>query len=303
MSIFTEILEYTYNDLRAKQRSIGKLFPAFGDRVKAVANNGGVSMREQMPDYWHFDVASGTKPGIKYDVYLQFLNLEEMIKKYSGDHRLWNKDQTDVDYRLLAAEILNNVDMRTSCSCPATLYWGQDYIRTQVDAQFGKQEERPPNERNPHQYGAYCKHGENVFRVLPAYTSTFASFLKKYWAGEVSDTVEIAKQEAGIIHGGAEELKRRAEERPVVYTRGGKATTIPKAARPGEEPEEGPFEEPAGTTYKEEPPEETGEEVPPENIGPGPGPATRPGTKKLGPAEPEVKPEDKNKKGKYRPHE
>jgi hypothetical protein len=275
------IKEVTFNDLRVKQRSIGQLFPSFGARVQAVAAHGGVEMKEQLPEWWHFEVASGTKPGVNYDVYVQFLNLEEMIRRYAGDRRLWNKEGTDVNYRLLAAEVLNHVDMRTSCSCPATLYWGQDFIRTARDAQFGKQEYRPPRIRNPHQYGAYCKHGQNVFDVLPAYTSTFASFLKKFWAGEVNDAVEITKSLYAGAKKGAEELGRRQAERPVAYTRGGKPITLP--------PEE------------EQPPEE---ELPPEGGVPvepiGPQPATSPATRKPGP---EPKPEDKGKKGKYKPNE
>jgi len=256
-----------------------------------------VSMREQMPEYWHFEVASGTKAGIKYDVYVQFLNLEEMIRKYAGDQRLWNAAKDNVDLRLLAAEILNRVDMRTSCSCPATLYWGQDYIRTQRDAQFGKQEERPPNIRNPRQYGAYCKHGQNVFSVLPSYTTTFASFLKKYWLEEITDSVELAKEQLGFFKKATVELgKREPGVRPTTYAKGGRE--IPPSEAPGEEPPE-----------EELPP--TPEEPP---IGPaGPTPATRgageitpkattPAAKKLG-IGPEIRPKDKSRKGKYKPNE
>jgi len=296
--------EITFNDLRVKQRSIGKLFPPFGARVKAVAANGGVSMREQMPTYWHFQVASGTKPGIKYDVYVQFLNIEQMIKKYAGDQRLWNTAGDNVDLRLLAAEILNKVDMKTSCSCPATLYWGQDYIRTQRDAQFGRQEDRPPNVRNPRQYGAYCKHGQLVFNVLPAYTSTFATFLKKFWIKEIDATVEIAKEQAGLFKQAAAELGQRAEDRPAAFSKSGREVPLP----PGEVlPEEEPPEE--------EPPEEDVPPTPPDDV-PGPkrpGPATkgageiapkatRPAVKRLG-IEPEVRPKDKGRKGKYKAKE
>jgi hypothetical protein len=301
-SIVEHILnEITFNDLRVKQRSIGKLFPAFGPRVKAVAANGGVHMREQMPEYWHFEVASGTKPGISYDVYVQFLNLEQMIKKYASDRRLWNKAGDDVDMRFLAAEILNKVDMKTSCSCPATLYWGQDYIRTQRDAQFGRQETRPPNIRNPRQYGAYCKHGQNVFNVLPAYTTTFASFLKKFWLDEITDTVELAKEQTGMFKKAAIELGTRVpEERPAAFARGGREVPPPAAKAP----------------EIEEPPEAPAEEAPPETRPPGPEltpkatkgagqllpKATRPGITKMG-IEPEVRPPDKNRKGKYKPNE
>ena len=298
MSIYSEILEYTFNNLRVKQRSMGKLFPSFGQRVQAVAANGGVSMREQMPEWWHFEVASGTKAGVKYDVYVQFLNLEEMIRKYAGDRSLWKNDESGPNFQLLAAEILNHVEMRTSCSCPATLYWGTDYIRTQRDAQFGRQEDRAPNIRNPRQYGAYCKHGQNVFDVLPKYTSTFASFLKKYWAGEVSDTVELAKTEYAGVQKAAAALGTAEEERPVAYARGGREVPLPPE-EPGEEPPE------------EETPPPTGPEEPPKSKGPVPATkfagqlqpkATQPAVKRMG-IEQEEGPKDRSKKGKYTPNE
>jgi len=296
-SLIEHILnEITFNNLRVKQRSIGKLFPSFGARVKAVASNGGVSMKEQMPEYWHFEVASGTKPGVKYDVYVQFLNLEEMIRKYAGQRRLWNQAQDNVNYRLLAQEVLNHVDMRTSCSCPATLYWGQDYIRTQRDAQFGRQEDRAPNIRNPRQYGAYCKHGQLVFDVLPLYTTTFASFLKKYWAGEVSDTFELAKEQMPAP-GMGKPTRGEQEEFPFA-ARAGRETPAAE-----EKPEQMEFEFPE-------------EEAPPEAEVPGPqraAPATKgagailpkattPAAKKLG-IEQEARPKDQGKKGKYKPNE
>jgi len=293
--------EITFNDLRVKQRSIGKLFPTFNKRVKAVASKGGVSLQEQMPTYWHFKVASGTKEGVKYDTYIQFVNLEEMIKKYSGDRRLWNKAGDNIDLRLLAAEILNNVDMKTSCSCPATLYWGQDYIRTQRDAQHGKQEERPPKIRNPKQYGAYCKHGQNLFNVLPAYTATFASFLKKFWLDEIESAVELSAEEFAGFKKVASELGQQAGEMPTRYDRSGEAVPYSKEFPPeGEEPaeEDLPKEEPeedeiVKPTHPSRATKTAGEITPK---------ATKPGVKRLG-IEQELGPKDSRRKGKYKPKE
>lgn len=294
-SIYEHIVnEITFNQLRNKQKSIGKLFPPFGQRVKDVAANGGVQMREMMPEHWHFTVTSGTKAGVKYDVYVQFVNIDEMIKKYAGDKSLWKADGSEPNYNLLAAEILNNVDMRFSCSCPADLYWGGAYIKTQRDAQFGRQEYRPPDIRNPHQYGAYCKHSELVAQVLPFYTSTFASFLKKYWLDEVNDTIELLQQQRDEFAAAGEELGKRAERG--TYARGGR-----KAPEPPEEDED----------EGEEPPIPPDEEEPPPNVNPPeatkaatqlPAKGGRPGTKRLG-IQPEPGPKDTQKKGKYKAQE
>ena len=292
------INEINFNRLRTKQKSIGKLFPPFKQRVKAVAANGGVQMREMMPEFWHFTVTSGTKEGVKYDVYVEFSNIYEMIKKYAGNKKLWKKDQSGPNYMLLAAEILNSVDMKFSCSCPADLYWGGAYIKTQRDAQFGRQENRPPNIRNPRQYGAYCKHIDLMASVLPNYTSTFASFLKKYWSDEVDNAVELFKQQKAAFGAVGQELgKMAAEPSP------GRAGRFDR----GDEdmPPEMPPED-------EEPPTPPDDEPPP-NVGPQsatkagttlPAKGTSPALKRTG-IEDEEHPriKDKNRKGKYTPNE
>jgi len=298
------LAEITYNNLKTKQKSIGKLFPEFGQRVKTVASKGGVQMREMMPEHWHFTVTSGTKEGVKYDVYVQFNNIPEMIKKYAGDKSLWVKDGSRPNYNLLAAEILNNVDMKLSCSCPADLYWGGAYIKTQRDAQFGRQEDRPPNIRNPHQYGAYCKHTELLASVLPNYTSTFASFLKKYWEDEVNDTVELLAQQQAEFGAAGEELGKMADEKPTAMRRGGSEVPLPpQDDLEDEEDEEGE----GGVPLPDDEPE------PPPNVGPQsatktatglPAKATEPGLKRHGiEPESEHRPKDRKRKGNYEPKE
>jgi hypothetical protein len=197
-----------------------------------------------LPEVWHFKVPSGTKPGIKYDVYVRFRNLEEMIKKYAPDKRLWNKARTTVDLRLLASEIMNSIDIETDCACPADLYWGPEYIKTQRQAQYDHEENRPPDIRNPHQYGALCKHGQLVFEVLPMYLGTFASFLKEYWIDVIENAVEAGTAEFGDIQRAARELGRREEEE------------IAKRGRPGR----GAEERPKGEAEEEIPVAEPGDE-------------------------------------------
>jgi len=235
MSVFGKLLEYTYNDMMRKQLSINRLFPPFPKRVKDVAKNGGVRLKEMFPETWHFTVTSGTQEGLKYDVYLKFKNIYQMLKKFVPDQKLWKKDKSGVDFRKLAAEVFNNVDLETSCSCPATLYWGQDYIRTQRDAQYGEPEDRRPKVRNPREYGALCKHGDLVFEVLPAYTSTFAKHLKQYYGKTVEQLEQQAKATTQAAKTAAAELGKRAEREPIGYARGGKPVYA-------EEPEEEPGE-------------------------------------------------------------
>ena len=75
--------EYTFGNFIRKQKSITTLFPKFKERVMGVTKNGGVRLYEMEPNsVWHFKVTSGTELGLKYDVYLKFKNLLQMIEKF-----------------------------------------------------------------------------------------------------------------------------------------------------------------------------------------------------------------------------
>lgn len=221
--MFGKLLEYTYNNMARKQLSVNRLFPTFPDRVKAVAAHGGVRLKEMFPETWHFTVASGTQDDVKYDIYVKFKNIYEQLKRFVPDQRLWKKDGSGVDYRKLAAEVFNTVDLETSCSCPASLYWGPDYIRTQRQAQYGEPEDRRPKIRNPREYGSLCKHGDLVWEVLPAYTMTFAKHLKQYYSKTVEQLEKTAIDTTQAVKAAGKELGKKASTRKVAgYTRGGK---------------------------------------------------------------------------------
>jgi len=162
---------------------------------------------------WHFKVHSGTKDGLKYDVYMKLKNPEEMIQKYVANKKLWKKDMSGVDHSKMAAEIFNDVDLEMDCSCPADLYWGPEYIKTQRKAQYGDQENRPPKKRNPKQYGINCKHAQSVVTALPFYVVTLAGYLKKYYANEIKKVEDKVKGTTAQIKKGAEFLSKKQEEK------------------------------------------------------------------------------------------
>lgn len=205
MSDYRDIIESilneddTYNSLLKKQASVGKLFPKFFDRVKAVAQNGGVKLVEMFPEIWHFKVDSGDEQrhsaGVKYDVYFNFKNIGEILQKWVPNRKIWLPNESHVDYRKLAAEVLNDVSVEEDCSCPSDSFWGSEYIKTKRGSQYGRKETRPPKIRNPHQYGSLCKHAQLVMDVFPFYVSTFASFLKKYWHEEIVDLEDAFRKE------------------------------------------------------------------------------------------------------------
>lgn len=212
--MYQQLLEYTYNNMLRKQKSITKLFPKFFDRVKAVASKGGVKPVKFGADIWGFEVASGTKDGVKYDVTLHFVNIPEVLKKWAPKRSLWLEGKQQINYRKLAPEVINDVDMEWRCSCPADLYWGKQYIRTTKKANFGDPENRPPRIKNPRQYGAICKHGELVLEVLPWYTQDFAAILKDFYADEIQAIINSISKEKEKFKAAGKELGKKVEPKP-----------------------------------------------------------------------------------------
>jgi hypothetical protein len=197
-----QLFELKYSEFVQKQKSITKLFPKYPERVQAINANGGIRIIHQFPEVWQFKVASGTKKGVSYTVFLRFKNIKELLAEYVPNKQLWLKSGDGINYNLLAPEIFDKVDIEMGCSCPATLYWGKDFIRTQNKAQWGDGETRPPDIRNPNRYGIACKHGGDVLERLPFYTSTFASFLKSFYSGEVNELLKkvLEREEEVAAH-------------------------------------------------------------------------------------------------------
>lgn len=230
-----QLLEYTFTDFKKKQLGITDLFPTFHDRVRKVAGKGGVLLKERFPKVWHFKVASARAgeeepAGKKYDVYVEFKNIYPLIKKHVLDKDLWKKDGSGINHRALADRIFDEVDMETSCSCPASLYWGPDYIRTQVDAQYGDQEDRPPKVRNPREKGVLCKHGDLVFDVLPVYKSTFARHLIEFYKKSIEAIEQQVKD--GDIEVEEPVKKMRPKRRPTGRTATRKAPPVASEPAP-----------------------------------------------------------------------
>lgn len=206
-----QLLEFTFNDVARKQRSITSLFPTFFTRVRNVNNKGGVRLVKVEKEKWVFKVHSGTKNTVWYDVIMYFDILPSMIIKYSKDKMLWVKDGSRVDHNKLAKKIFFETDLKMSCSDPSFLYYGFDYILTQRDAKYGDPENRSPDIKNPKQYGAVCKHIQALLNVLPAYLGSFAKFLSIAYKSEITSAENTVKQEAERFSKAADFLKRRKD--------------------------------------------------------------------------------------------
>ena len=138
-------------------------------------------------DKWFFKVHSASTSGKTYKVAIKFRNILNLLFKALRDEKIWKEGQEEIDYRKLAIEIFPELDMEIGCECPAFQYWGGAYILTKRGSKYGRPETRRPKIRNPHEYGAFCKHIQLVQDLLPMYASTFSKYLKQTYAKEIAE--------------------------------------------------------------------------------------------------------------------
>ncbi len=94
--------------------------------------------------------------------YIRFLEWDEQVRDTS---------LTAVE----AARLLFwGANIQVHCGCPAFLFWGSQYILTQVDAAIVP-EIRFPHVRNPHLKGVVCKHLNRTLKVLPFHLGDMAT--------------------------------------------------------------------------------------------------------------------------------
>jgi len=69
-------------------------------------------------------------------------------------------------------------NLRIHCQCPAYLFWGMQYIDTQLDIAI-RPETRFPAIRNPQLKGIACKHLIRTLKVLPFHLGDMANAIKQ----------------------------------------------------------------------------------------------------------------------------
>ena len=92
----------------------------------------------------------------------------------------WNVFIDDETYNPIdrARALMMQSDLKVHCTCPSFLFWGYQYLLTQIDAAVVP-EDRPPNKRNPQQRGIICKHLNRTFRSYPFFVTDFASYIRR----------------------------------------------------------------------------------------------------------------------------
>ena len=209
-----KLIEANVAQINRKQQSITRLFPTFFDRTKKVASMGGLKLHNININTWYFKVHSGTKSDVWYDNILYFVNVVPLLSKLVKDQRLWIADGSRIDRSKLARQFLDQVDIKLSCSCPAALYWGSDYILSlnKYQAKYGDPETRSPRIRNPKQYGIMCKHMHNVLRVLPFYVTTITKWLTQFYNKDIAGFEAEAKKELSKYKVVGAELGKKKKE-------------------------------------------------------------------------------------------
>ena len=238
--IVDKLKEATVSDIARKQRTITSLFPAHPGRVEKVGHMGGVRLGKLGTETWHFKIHSGTKKSTWYDAVVHFSNITGTLNKLVMDKRLWVKDQSKVDLRLLAGEFRSQSEVKIECNCPCQQFWGFNYIlsKDQYNAKYGSAETRSPSKRNPRQYGAICKHLDALFKSLPFYNSTIARWLNDFYGKDIQELEALANKESEKFKKAGKELGKKVEpkkeEKPKQEP---KAKEKPAVKEPIKEPE------------------------------------------------------------------
>jgi hypothetical protein len=121
------------------------------------------------PDTILFDAVSSIYEDNRWTIYecrVKFLEWEQVVA------------DLDLDANEAARMLLWAGNVKLHCSDPSFLYWGYQYILTQLDAAVHP-EDRAPNTNNPGLQGVVCKHLNRVLKVLPFHLGTIAKEIKR----------------------------------------------------------------------------------------------------------------------------
>lgn len=121
----------------------------------------------------YFQCTSGSNKNKKYIQKIKLLDIDKNIKKYKNNKKYKFKD-------IIIKSIKG--DVKIYCSDPSFLYYGWEYINTQLDSGLEK-EEREPIIRNPNLEGCVCKHLYLVILKLHKYINKITEdfkYIKKY---------------------------------------------------------------------------------------------------------------------------
>lgn len=121
------------------------------------------------PDTMIFDAVSSIYEMNHWTIYenrVKFLEWQQMV------------DDIDLTPNEAARLLFWSGNVKLHCSDPSFLFFGYQYILTQLDAAIYP-EDRAPVVNNPGERGTVCKHLNRVLKVLPFHLGTIAKEIKR----------------------------------------------------------------------------------------------------------------------------
>jgi len=120
--------------------------------------------------------------GIQGNIMKFFVPSPTRINKWNSYVQWVEWQQQVADQSLTAVDAARLLywsgNVRLFCGCPSFLFWGNQYILTQLDASMVP-ETRYPHIRNPQLKGIMCKHLRRVMKVLGFHLGTMANVIKQ----------------------------------------------------------------------------------------------------------------------------
>lgn len=113
--------------------------------------------------------------------YINSANKSENDTVYTNIFRIkeWDSviDEQSLSPIQRARQLMFTGNLELHCTCPSFLFWGYQFLLTQIDASL-MPEGRPPVKRNPNHRGIVCKHLHRTLKTFPFYASDLAKYIR-----------------------------------------------------------------------------------------------------------------------------
>lgn len=142
-------------------------------------------MKLYVPGYLPHKDYSPLIPFVKYDGHKGNTMRFFVPNKFNGWNTYirfieWYEVLNDREYNSVesARLLLWGANLQLHCGCPAFLFYGHEYVLTQIDAAIVP-EDRFPTIRNPNLKGGLCKHLTRTMKVTPFHLGDLARVIKE----------------------------------------------------------------------------------------------------------------------------
>lgn len=121
-----------------------------------------------------FMTPSGTTPGLYWIQKVELSDMKQLIRRFKS-----TKKPIDIVRMAIAGKIKASCNDPEGNDEPSWLYWGHKYKASVSGYNYGTEEDRFPEIRNPGLKGGGCKHIRAVMEALPFHAGIIAKDLKR----------------------------------------------------------------------------------------------------------------------------